>query len=73
VRKRFVNGNYQAETEREGFTERLKKVAVTAGKQLPSDSGFRIIFVVQGCGCGRAQNDADTKVTSLVDYLFLPR
>jgi hypothetical protein len=51
--EKVCHGNYQEETAREGFRERLKKVAVTAGKELPSDLGFGGIFVVQGCGCGR--------------------
>jgi hypothetical protein len=42
-----------------------KKWPFIAGKELPSDLGFGVVFVVRG-----AQNDADTKVTSLVDYLF---
>jgi len=45
-----------------------KKWPFIAGKELPSDLGFGVVFVVRGCGCG--QNDAHTKVTSLVDYLF---
>ena len=38
-------------------------------KQLPSDLGVRSYFRRAWLRL-RAQNDADTKVTSLVDYLF---
>jgi len=47
--------------QREGFAERVKKVAVTPGKELPSDRGFGVIFVVDGCGWGakRCQHEGN--------------
>jgi hypothetical protein len=66
--EKLCHGNHQEEIEREVSRSDSKKWPFAAGKNCHLTWGSELFH--RAWLRLRAQNDADTKVTSLVDYLF---